>query len=175
MKATVKIRRADLVKLNLYLFPRLRSNWSFAGFLSLSAFIVVLVTKRPDSSYGISTAVLVAVLGGFLATLVCMAVALLMISLRSKESNGILGVHRFELSAEGLRESTAVNETLQRWPAVQTIARSPIALYIGIIDSLYYVIPRRGFASEQEYDAFCKKATEYWLEGRDGVPAKLAR
>jgi len=162
LKVTVDIRRSDLFWLSLYLYPRLRSNWITLGVFTLCVAAFLFISKRPDTLTEIRFIVVASILGSIGGMLGMLAVSQALMLLGSKETNGILGEHHFELSPEGIRESTRANETLQRWLGVQSLIRSPSAIYVRVSAYQYHIVPRSGFDTDQAYDAFWQLANQYW-------------
>ncbi len=71
-----------------------------------------------------------------------------------KLSDGVLGMHEYELQDDGLFERTAVNETLTKWERIKGISRAGQYLAIELPQGAFYIFPRRSFANEDEQLAF---------------------
>jgi hypothetical protein len=76
------------------------------------------------------------------------------ILLRSNTSNGILGVHEYELRDEGLFEKTAANETLNRWEGLGKVSVSGPFLLLQVSGFLYHIFPKKCFKTEEDFNSF---------------------
>ena len=72
----------------------------------------------PESYEQWKIVVIGSVSGGFLATLTYFIWCIVSVLIVSKESNGLLGKHEYEVTEEGLFEKTIANETLNRWESL---------------------------------------------------------
>ena len=160
MDISVVVRKKDLVVLNFYMFPRLRGNWFFFALLSAGILAYILIVKKPSNAQdiGIATfAALVGALGGSIAT---MLIGLLTMLLTLGKNSGVLGAHHYSLSELGLGERTDANESLQKWCGIQSIIRLPKYLLFRVNSYLLYVVPRRAFATTEEFNLFYERAVE---------------
>jgi|ERR1700726_881176 len=158
MEVQADIERKDLVALSLYLFPRHRSNWILLGVLIIGIFVFIMVLRKPTSTYNIGAAAFASVVGGLGGLLAGYAFSLLRMLLTLGRRSGVLGKHDYSLTEEGLREVTEVNDSLQKWNGIQDIIALPRYIFFRINGYLFHVIPRRAFASEEQFYAFTEKA-----------------
>ena len=62
---------------------------------------------------------------------------------------GVLGRHTLEITDEGLRERTDVNDTLHRWPGLTRVFSVGGYLFIYLGESTaHFQVPKRGFSPE---------------------------
>jgi hypothetical protein len=65
------------------------------------------------------------------------------------QHRGVLGRHTLEITDEGLRECTDVNETLHRWPGLSRVFSVGGYLFIYLGESTaHFQVPKRGFSPE---------------------------
>lgn len=162
MQVSVDIRRSDLIKFNLFLLPRARGNLIFVAVLAIGMFIYTLVKVRPSGVADIAVAAVTSTLSGVGALLAGFAVSLAYILLTSSTINGVLGEHTYQITPEGLRESTSSNEGLQKWVGVHAVDKSSGFIFIRISGYLFHLIPRRAFGSQQEFESFFVSARNLW-------------
>lgn len=146
----------------LFLLPRLRANWFFMAILGAAIFAFLLFRAHSTSVQTIIIAAFASLcgavgglLGGFIANLVPML-------LTREKNSGVFGVHHFSLTPTGLHETTAVNDTLYKWSGIESVVRVRSYLLVRIGNYALYVIPRRSFPSNEEFDAFFEQAAAWW-------------
>jgi hypothetical protein len=154
MQVSTDIRRSDLIAFNLYLLPRTKANYIFVGLVAAGVFVYLLMTKRHASGDSIAIAAVTSLVAAAAGLFAGFVISLLFILLTSTEKGGILGTHTYQLTPEGLRESTPLNVALQKWAAIQSVGKSPNFIYLRINSYLFHLIPRRSFDSQQEFEAF---------------------
>ena len=65
------------------------------------------------------------------------------------QHRGVLGKHTLEITQEGLRERTDVNEALHRWPGITRVLSVGGYLFIYLGESTaHFQVPKRGFSPE---------------------------
>lgn len=74
--------------------------------------------------------------------------------LNPRLKRGVLGEHVFEVREEGLFESTAFNDTLYKWAAVDKVNRPFRRHFVRIAGANWFIIPDHNFPSKQEAIAF---------------------
>lgn len=171
MEVETDITRTDLIKLNLFLLPREKSNIVTGGVLSAGILIFLLISKQPDNLSSIGIAAGAAIGGGVAGLLAGFIISLFFILLASSAKSGVLGRHTYRLTEEGLHESTAANEGLQKWQGIQTVGKSKTLIFLRINGYLFHLIPRRAFGSAQEFELFWSKARDHWQHAQQGQGA----
>lgn len=84
--------------------------------------------------------------------------------LREGTNKGVTGKRTFTLQAESVTETTDASESRTRWDCVEQIVKTDDYIFIYTSAVTAYVIPRRAFDTEAEYDTFFKTATKYKTE-----------
>ena len=163
MKVITNIRRFDLIHFNLVLLPRLQSTYVAIAVIALGVFLFVLWKHGIEDVLRNWKIVVISSLasgvGGMLAGLI---ISLIFIMFTSKKSNGILGVHEYEIVADGLFEKTQANEGLNRWAGIQEIRKIGPFILFRISGYLFHVIPKRSFASKEAFNEFYDLAKSKW-------------
>jgi hypothetical protein len=155
----VHLTRWDLVAFNLLLTPRLRSTWIVCATIGLILVLLLVVSRGVPTSGVEWLAIAIGAAVGATAFLgVGFLISIVFVLSTSSASNGILGEHTYSFEADGLREQTSANDTLIKWGGARDVRRLGAFVLINISPALYHVIPRRCFASSNEYDEFWAKA-----------------
>ncbi|MBP2643902.1 MAG: hypothetical protein H6Q67_1789 [Firmicutes bacterium] len=81
-------------------------------------------------------------------------------------NKGYICVHNVEISTDGFREQTELNDSLSRWKGIKFIKMNKEYIYYGIGRG-FIGIPRRAFATEIEADQFLQKSLTLWQEDRE--------
>ena len=79
---------------------------------------------------------------------------------------GVLGQHVVTLSADGVRETSAVSESLTKWEGVHSVEANDTYVLIFLTELLVHVIPKRAFATQADADQFLSEALKHWNAAR---------
>jgi hypothetical protein len=90
-------------------------------------------------------------------------VGVAIVTFNPRLKRGILGRHSFEIRETGLFESTAFNETLHKWPAVDRVLQFMGRTFVRIAGSNWFVIPDRDFSSAADADLF-RRELRRWAD-----------
>jgi hypothetical protein len=125
----------------------------------------ILIILRGLPSSGIDVAILaIASAGGAIGSLIfALAFNLIRAVLVVRKAHGVLGVHEFALTDEGIWEKTRVNESLAKWPSIKSIRATGRAFLIELPMGSLHIIPFRAFAGKTEHEHFLhefKRLTE---------------
>jgi hypothetical protein len=164
MEISTNILRSDLVRLNLFLLPRAKSNVIFVAVLSVLIFFYLFITKRPDTLSSVVVAVFSALVGAIGGLLAGFVISLVFILLAANQRNGVLGHHRYSITPEGLHETTSSNEGMQRWTGIQDVGKSSAFIFIRINGYSFHLLPRRAFSSEHDFESFWVQAHTFWKQ-----------
>ena len=74
--------------------------------------------------------------------------------LRTRNRPAAKETHEYRLVDTGLLCVSRSCEALLKWNGVDSLHRSRKAIYIGTTPSCYLMLPRRSFASDEEYQSF---------------------
>jgi len=171
MKANVKITRRDLLLVSLYMLPRARSNFVFMAVLGVGIFVFLLLREHHLSALVIAVAAIASVGGAIGGLLGGFVFSTLLMLLTVGNRSGVLGVHEYTLSVEGLHESTTANESLNKWSGIAAVTKLPHYLLVRINNYLVHIIPQRCFESVAAFEAFHSQATELWRSAQQGTQA----
>lgn len=155
MRVEVDVTRGDIVRFNLSKLFALKSNLITLAISCLLAIAVSFAGAWTDDGEFVWQAFLiVAGIGGiaiFLAIFVC---SLVFVPINSTTAAGLLGKHTVSIEDAGLRERTHANDTLDYRHALEAAHKSRSMIQVQITRWLFHVLPRRDFASDEEYEAF---------------------
>lgn len=115
MKIKSEITRKDLAVFSIYLFLRLKSTWLLLAIFVVLIAIILTIIKQPNDFVDCFALAVCSICGGFAGLIVGFIINLVAMLLTIGRKSGVLGLHQYELTEEGLRESTKVNESLQYW------------------------------------------------------------
>ena len=163
MTISTNITRGDLMKLQLYMVPRLKGNWIFFGLIVIAVLSWALYAL-PGPLTG--TKVISGILGGIGGALAGTAIGALFniayVAVSSTAAAGVLGAHQFEIQPEGLFERTAANESLYRWSGINSIRKSRSFIFVGITGYIFHIIPRRSFSDAVQFQQFFDELQSKW-------------
>lgn len=162
MKATAHIRRLDIVKMNLYLLPRLRSNWIVLTVIWILLFMTEISKLGIPNKIILLLLCLLCSLAGALFILLTLFSIGTIISMLSPQIGGIIGAHEYEIMEKGFLEKNGNAETLSYWYSIRSIVLAGSYIYIRVSALLFMIVPRRGFASEQDFDNFYRALIQHW-------------
>ena len=170
MKVSIKLTRSDLLRFNIWVIPRM--SLTHRAYLAVVAFSFAnLIYSRgfPDSLLDWLIITVASVFSGFFALLAGVVVALIYILAVANESEGILGVHDYEISAGGLSERTNVNEGITRWSGIRRLWSSSSFIAFQINSYSFHVTPVRFFESTHAYDTFRTRSRELWEDAHGDI------
>ncbi|GJL91295.1 YcxB family protein [Hyphococcus sp.] len=153
MQVDVTITRMDLVRVNLYLWPRIKWTW----FQVVGLFVVcVTTTILTLDNFSIDDLGLIIAISAPIAVVFSMFVfaLCLTINVAAASPRTGLGAHHYELKEEGLRESTELNEEISKWKTFDRVWRSKDYILLKKHWAAMHMFPARCFDSRKRYDAF---------------------
>lgn len=163
MKVVTNIKKRDLVRLNFQMLPKFRSTYITIICIALFAFMFICWKSGiPHTMEKWIVASSVSLVGGVFGTLLGFLMNLVPIIFSSTKDNGVLGLHEYTLTPEGLHESTSANEGLSKWEGISKIKVSGQYLLFQISSCLFHIVPARSFSSSEEFNEFVSYATESW-------------
>lgn len=78
----------------------------------------------------------------------------------------LLGTRRLRLAPQGLMFSSELIESTVKWPAVESIETNADYVYLYVAAVQAYVVPRRAFNDDLQFQAFVELARRYWGQAR---------
>lgn len=78
-----------------------------------------------------------------------------------EQGGSLLGPHVFSLTTEGLEDHGNASFSRTKWSAVQVIQETARHLFIFIDKAVAHIIPRRSFATPEDYEQFVHTLREY--------------
>ena len=149
----------DLVRFNLYHFPRSRvTQVLLAGALLLFG----RDAMRVDAPLSARIVMFLILAVGLVVACTAIIIVVAVFSYRPKKNKGILSEHHVSLTSEGVVEETPVSTSKWAWSAVPRIARTRSYIYIYVQQNMAHVIPARAFRTDAEAAQFFDSAMALW-------------
>ncbi|MCE3606289.1 YcxB family protein [Massilia sp. P8910] len=158
MQVTVDITKRDVFLVSLAMIPRLKGNWIFMGVLALAIFVLVLVTRTPDTLYSLGVAAVAALggaLGGGLSALTINVATML---LKLDAGNPMLGRHHYALTDTGLELRAGSQDSMLPWASIASVRRLSGYIVFRLNGNGVFLLPRRAFSSGEAFQAFSREA-----------------
>jgi hypothetical protein len=154
---TVSVHHQPTDLLRLALYATFRSGTLRWTLLILSVALFVMNLQQQKSHLGPITWIAI-VLTTFIfsagALVVMLALTVLSTLLRNRKGSPAAEVQTYSLTEEGLARRSASSDTLLKWGGARSLRRSKNAIYVGVSASSYFILPRRVFPSEEDYQSF---------------------
>jgi hypothetical protein len=152
---TVRHKPTDLLRLGLYSTLR-RASLK----LTLLAVAVVVfginLNERDAPLDAFSLFAIILTTAIFTAGALVFMLALILVStlLRNRRGSPAAEVQTYSVTDTGLSRQSATSETLLKWGGARSLHKNKNAIYVGVSATSYFVLPRRSFANDQEYESF---------------------
>ena len=91
------------------------------------------------------------------------------LTFRPDRIRAVLGPNRLRISSIDLSESSELLETNAKWAAVESIEWNENYVYIVVAFYHFFVVPRRAFNDDLQFQAFVELARRYWRQAT-GAP-----
>lgn len=162
MKVSANITRRDLLVVSSKMRFRARAHLYFMLVLGCGIFAYQWFEDGFTSASAVAIAAFASAVGAAVGLFVGVLVNTACLLLMANERSGVLGMHHFSLSPVGLSEATDVNQSKHSWPGIRTVMQ--LRRYVVILNHAYaaHLIPRRAFASHEEFNAFFAHARARW-------------
>ena len=161
MKITYRLAIDDLVHFNLYHAQQSPSVRRANRWTLLIIPIVMVIAMRPDSTI---VAVCIAA-GAFGGALLFHSLYLRWITpwlirrvLTEGSTKGIIGEHELEISSDGVRERTSMNDGRHTWGSVDRIVEDDRYIFIYLQATMAHIIPKSTFATVDQANLFISEA-----------------
>jgi hypothetical protein len=136
------------------------------GFIALWVAAVSFVFYRtiPDVD-GTATRILTVFLADCIAFAALMALVALVyvLDLMSPRNKTVLTEHRLALDQDSLTHESQYGRSEMKWTIVQRLVRTKKCLFLYIIQNTAFLVPRRAFRDDAEWEAFyeyCKQRSQ---------------
>jgi hypothetical protein len=152
---TVRHKTTDLLRLGLYATLRKTS-------LKLTLLAVALVVfginlheqNSPLDPFRLFAIMLTTAIFTAGALVLMLALILLSTLMRNRRGSPAAEVQAYSVTDTGLSRQSATSETLLKWGGARSLYKNSNAIYVGVSATAYFILPRRSFADEQEYQTF---------------------
>ena len=162
MKITAILGRSDIFRMNLHLLPRMRGTWVVLAIIWI--FIAATVYEKAGIPNNVIHALL-CLLCTFVGAILMMSIliiGLLFLTLTLPQISGVIGHHEYEITDQGFIERNKNAETLSFWHSIKEIVLAGSYIYVRINAYQFVIIPRRGFATQQEFENYCQNLKQFW-------------
>jgi len=165
LKVKVNITQSDawnFSKHNILHNSRSRLDF-FINVLSVPIFIAFMLYAEKKPTFNI---LIVSILSIPLACFIMLFIIKRRVNRSVLKSDGVLGEHTIEISEEGLREKTEVNDNLHLWKGIIKVQQNNDYIYIYIAELTAHIIPKISFSSKEEANVFFDTTLRYWNDRR---------
>lgn len=166
MQVTYELTRKDYWKNGLWLNLHMTSvrNWNIVAVLIVLVIFVHNMPKDKGFLYEFIYLIILSFL--FMLLIFMLQIIYFVIGINKRSTTqGILCEHSMEITSDGLREQTAVNDFFMRWESISQVKTSKEFVYI-CKDVGYYAIPKRAFSTEKGAEDFYQEAVSFWKNSR---------
>lgn len=119
-----------------------------------AAFIGFVTTKDPQIPFLARVIVAFLFALAWLVMFLALHFILGIVTVLTRNYQGVLGQHTLILADDGLIERTDFNDTLHRWKGFYGIRQTRRYIYLYSTQVLYHTVPKGSFASVSEMDSF---------------------
>ncbi len=155
MTVDINVTRSDLIRINLFLWPHVKFNWFYLAFLFLVGFAVSMTAWDAEIPLSMSVGFSLAVAFVLAVTVSALTFLLfLIIGVAGASERSGLGRHAYEISDEGLIETTRINQELSKWEAFQKIWHSGRYILLKKHWAAIHIFPSRCFDSPEHFQEF---------------------
>ncbi len=163
MKVTTNLKKIDLIWFNISILPKMKSTYVGIIVLAILVFILIAlnegIPETPNEWIAISAGSIGGGVGGMLVGSLYSIISIIFVSTKK---NGILGIHEYEITSEGLYEKTYANEGLSRWEGIKEIKVLNSYILFQISGYLFHVIPKNSFDSGKLFTEFVELSQSNW-------------
>ena len=123
--------------------------------------LLAFVRGVPTSQIDLLVLTISAAGGALFSVSISLAFTLLRVRRAIKTGDGILGDHDYEITEQGLRERTSVNETLANWSGIKGVEKAKHFVFIELVSGSFHIIPRNSFTSIDDENCFVSAIQNY--------------
>jgi hypothetical protein len=129
--------------------------WVSGAVLSFALVWNALAGKNPNHEV-VKTVITILIAGILLISFVMVTASFSVLAamFRAGRSAGVLGRHTYRIGEQGLRETTAVNDSLMHWKGIFAVKDIGSYLLVFQTPALAHVLPRRCFADGGDFAIF---------------------
>jgi hypothetical protein len=163
--AEVTYSAADIAALNMVI-------WKFwLGFIAIIVAILIAIPITFSLVDGYSLVDSIGTIdwpftGVVILILVAWVIVVTVFSYWRRARKGLHGPIQFALTQEGLSFRSRQMQGVAFWQSIKSVRNTRGRLYLFIDRRVAFIIPRRAFASDQEFEAFAAAAKAHWRQAR---------
>ena len=148
----VRPKTSDFLRLGLYAALRGASlKWAMLAVTIIIFAINVSHVRAPWRPLTLIATFLTTALFVFGYFLVMVALIPLSTVLRNRKGSPAREAQTYSLTDLGLSRKSDSSEMLLKWGGARSLHRNKSAIYVAISSSVYLILPRHSFASDEEY------------------------
>jgi hypothetical protein len=152
---SVRHKPADLLRLGLYTTLRRTSlRWTLLAVALVVFGINLNEHDSPLDAFSMFAILVTAAIFTAGALVFMLALVLLSTLARNRRGSPAAEVQAYSLMDTGLSRQSATSETLIKWGGARSLHKNKSAIYVGVSATSYFILPRRSFADDQEYESF---------------------
>jgi len=152
---SVRHKPADLLRLGLYTTLRRTSlRWTLLAVALVVFGINLNEHDSPLDAFSMFAILVTAAIFTAGALVFMLALVLLSTLARNRRGSPAAEVQAYSLMDAGLSRQSATSETLIKWGGARSLHKNKSAIYVGVSATSYFILPRRSFADDQEYESF---------------------
>jgi hypothetical protein len=170
MEVTANITRTDLARYQLMMIVMNYSNLFFMFFLFLGLALYLWFFEILGIHADALSIITIAAIGSIFSVVMATLLGLPMAYLWPKPLGG--GQHVFRINDAGLNVKTEHKNCSTGWPDILRVIRTRDYIFIQVEMCQYQLIPRRDFASQEDYMEFWATARGFWQEAAESERAR---
>ncbi len=153
MAVDVVVRRTDIFLLNWFVALRSMIWWGVLAALTIWACLDLIATASPNNllQYLIIFSIVPTTIGAMY--LIGCALIFGLVALASSEKSG-LGRHTFQIERDIFRATNELGENAIKWKGVDRVRKTKNYIYVRLNYYMYFLLPRRCFEHQNEFDNF---------------------
>ena len=155
MEVEARINRFDIIRMQIFLVPRLKiySYWIIIFLLCAVYGGWGSLEKHGMLIWGLSVLVFT-----ILSSVAFITICILYQLLFTTEKRGIIGKQKFRITESAFEEKSIGTETKTFWGSVEKIYKTKSYLYIQIGGYRVHIVPRRSFSNKKMFEKFFNEA-----------------
>jgi|ERR1700733_8430239 len=152
---TVRHKPTDLLRFGLYVTLRGASlKWTL---LAVAVITVGINFNHLKSHLGLVSLVAIILTTAIFtagAFILLLALTLLSTLVRNRSGSPAAETHAYSVTDAGLSRQSASSEALLKWGGARSLHKNKSAIYVGVSETAYFILPRHSFVDDQEYQSF---------------------
>lgn len=163
----VRYKTSDFLRLALHTAPRSAAlKWAMLGAAAVVFATNCHQSKAPWEPATLISNLITTALFSIVYLPIMAGLAVLIGALRNRRSAFGTESQSYSITDGGLTRQSPSSETLIKWSAMRSLRKSRKSIYVETYPLCYVVLPRRSFASAEEYESAWNSLQEHVLSSR---------